>query len=299
MSSSTRSSSVAATGVITGAAAVGLSLFLALTANSLALWADWSATLLDFLAVFIAWRGFKQIEKKSTEKFNYGYGKFESFSSLGMAVLMIVSFIAIMTVAILRFQHPVPIEGLGVIIGIGLHIIFGSINGGLLFKTSQLVKLNKSALLLAQKRIYLVKFSANMLMIASLGLSYFFSHYTWSSFADPIAATIIALMILDNATKIFRDSTKDLLDYALEEQYQLLIIRALADHFEQYDNIQDIRTRISGGKTYIELFLEFSGELKHKQVIATSDSIRNQIMNLIKCDEVLIVPVKAVSLDFE
>ena len=48
-------SSVAASGVVSGVFGVLLSFFLAITANSIALWADATATLLDFLAVFIAW----------------------------------------------------------------------------------------------------------------------------------------------------------------------------------------------------------------------------------------------------
>ena len=140
----TKTSSVAAVGVITGGIAVGLTIFMSALANSLALWADCAATILDFIAIFIAWQGFRKVESKSTEFFNYGYGKFESFSSLGMAVLMIVSFFCIMTIAIIRFGNPVPLSGAGVLIGIGAHLIFGGINGSLFFKSLQLEKREKS-----------------------------------------------------------------------------------------------------------------------------------------------------------
>lgn len=112
-----------------------MALFVAITSNSLALWADWVATLLDFIAIFIAWQGFKKIESKSTEMFNYGFGRFESFASMGMAVLMVISFFSIMTVVVIRVQNLVLVEGPGVVIGIVLHLIFGSINGVLLYKS--------------------------------------------------------------------------------------------------------------------------------------------------------------------
>ncbi len=289
---STKKSAIAAVGVITGGIAVGLTIFMSATANSLALWADCAATLLDFIAVFIAWQGFKKVESKSTEFFNYGYGKFESFSSLGMAVLMIVSFFCIMTVAIIRFGNPVPVSGVGVIIGIAAHLIFGVINGSLFFKSLQLERKDKSSLISAQRRIYLIKFSANVLLFVTLIFSYFLHQYKWAMYADPVTATIIALMILASATKIFHHSTRDLLDYALEEQSQLLILRSLAHHFDQYENIQDIRTRVAGGKIYVEIFLEFDGELKHVEVMNSAGSIQKEITELLKCDEVLIIPVK-------
>ena len=286
-----KKSSLAATGVITGGIAVGLVIFMAVNANSLALWADGAATLLDFLAVFIAWQGFKKIESSSTEIFNYGHGKFESFASMGMALLMTASFLCIMTIAIIRFQNPVLVEGIGVIIGIGLHLIFGFINGSLLFRTYKLEKESKSSLITAQRRIFLLKFSANVIMLLTLIISYFLHQYKWAAYADPVAASIIAIMILLSATKIFRHSTRDLLDYALEEQSQLLILRSLANHFDKYENIQDIRSRVSGGKIYVEIFLEFDGNLPHSEIMNTVNSLQTQIIDLLKCDEVLIIPV--------
>ncbi len=284
-------SSVARTGVISGSTAFIFTVFIALTANSLALWADCAATFLDFLTVFIAWQGFKKVETQSTEKFNYGYGKFESFSSLGMAVLMVLSFFCIMVVAIIRFRNPVPIEGLGVIIGIGLHAVFGGINSSLFFRSRQLENKEKSSLISAQRRLYLIKFIANLIMLTTLVLSFFFSHFKWAMYADPIAATFISLLILANATKIFRYSSRDLLDYALEEQSQLLILRSLANHFDRYENIKDIRTRVSGGKIYVEIFLNFDGNMQHAEVMKTVESMQSEITKLLNCDEVLVIPV--------
>nr|HPR17077.1 cation transporter [Candidatus Cloacimonadota bacterium] len=152
--STSKKSTVAAIGVVSGAISVGLTIFLANTANSLALWADSAATFLDFAAIFIAWQGFRKVETNSTETFNYGFGKFESFFSMVMAALMFISFFCIMTVAWNRFGHPVAVEGLGVVLGIGMHIIFGVINGFLLFQSLHLEKQEKTPLSSAQRKIF-------------------------------------------------------------------------------------------------------------------------------------------------
>ena len=106
-----------------------------------------------------------------------------------------------------------------------------------------------------------------------LQMSIFLNQYRWIVYADPIAAMIIAIMILACASKIFRHSARDLLDYALEEHSQLLILRALVNHFDQYDNIQNVRTRAAGGKVYVEIFMEFDGSLKHSEVMKTAGSL--------------------------
>lgn len=286
-----KKSSLAGAGVFSGGVAVCLALFIAISSNSLALWADWIATLLDFLAIFIAWQGFKKIETNSTEVFNYGFGRFESFASMGMSVLMVFSFLCIMTVVVMRFITPVMVEGFGVLLGIILHLIFGAINGALLYKTAYLEKQEKSTLMTAQRRVYTIKFSANLIMFLSLVFAFFGGHYRWVVYVDPVAAMVIAIMILASATKIFRHSARDLLDYALEEHSQLLILRALVNHFDRYENIQNIRTRAAGGKVYVEIFLEFDGALKHSEVMETAKSLQSEIIELLKCDEALIIPV--------
>ena len=284
-------SSVAASGLMSGGAALGLSFFIAVTANSVALWADWVATFLDLIAIFIAWLGLRKSEAGITDAYNYGFGRFESLTSMAMAALMVISFLCITGAALVRFLNPVPVQGMGVLVGIGLHLIFGVINGHLTIKSMKLERREKSALVTAQRRIFTIKAAANALMFISLGISYFSRGYTWACYADPIAALIIGTTLFASAFKMFRFSVRDLLDCALEEQSKVLIIRALTLHFDQYEQIHDIRTRVAGSKIYIEIFLEFSHERTHGMAMTTIRSLQQEIKRLINCDEVLIIPV--------
>lgn len=290
-------SEIAASGLVSGGVGVGLALLLAVTANSLALWADWIATLLDFLAVFIAWWGLKKSEVGRSDVYHYGFGRFESLASMGMAAFMVISFLCITTAAVTRILNPVPVKGIGVLFGIILHAVFGFINARLTLRSIQLEKREKTALVAAQKRIFAIKAGANLLMFGTLSISFFFRGQPWAFYADPVAALIIASMLLAGAAKTFRFSVRDLLDCAIEEQSQLLILRALADHFEQYDQIHDIRTRVTGSRIYIEIFLEFSPELQHGTVMEAVCSLQREIKDLIRCDEVLIVSVKGTGSD--
>jgi divalent metal cation (Fe/Co/Zn/Cd) transporter len=166
--------SIAASGLLSGGAAVGLALFIAATANSLALWADWIATSLYFLAVLIAWWGLKKSEAGRTDAYHYGFGRFESLTSMAMAALMVISFLCITGVAFFRFQNPVAIKGMGVLIGMILHVIFGFINVRIMFQSLQLERREKTALVTAQRRLFTIKAGANLLMFGTLCISFFF-----------------------------------------------------------------------------------------------------------------------------
>jgi ferrous-iron efflux pump FieF len=261
------------------------------TANSIALWADWVATVLDLLAVFMAWWGLRKSEVGKNDEYNYGFGRFESLASMGMAAFMVVSFLCITAAAAIRFQHPVPVRGMGVLIGIGLHMIFGFINVRLTVQSLRLEGRGKSALITAQRRVFTTKAAANMLMFSSLSVSYFARGHTWACYADPIAATMIALTLLAGASKMFKFSVRDLLDCAVEQKSRLMIIRALTLHFDRYEQIHDIRTRSAGSRIYVEIFLEFSHDRTHGAVMETIRSLQQEIRTTIQCDEVLIIPV--------
>lgn len=283
-------SSIAASGLISGGVAALLALFMAVTANSIALWADWVATVLDLTAVAIAWWGLRRSERGKDDAYNYGFGRLESLASIGMAILMVISFLIITGAAFTRFQHPVPVRGIGVWIGIGLHLIFGFINGRLTLRSMSMERREKSALVTAQRRVFTIKATANILMFSSLCISFFGRGHLWTAYADPVAATLVACSLLASASKTFKFSVRDLLDCALEEQSKLLILRALTLHFDRYEQIHEIRTRSAGNRTYVEIFLEFSGSRTHGEVMDTIRSLQKEIKSAIKCDEILIIP---------
>ena len=57
-----------------------------------------------------------------------------------------------------------------------------------------------------------------------------------------------------SAYKIFTRSIYDLLDGALEENIQLMIMRELAVHFDKNRDFHGVRSRRVGSRVFIELF---------------------------------------------
>jgi divalent metal cation (Fe/Co/Zn/Cd) transporter len=71
---------------------------------------------------------------------------------------------------------------------------------------------------------------------------------------------------LHGAWEVSTSSVHELLDASLEEASQLIIMRKLVDHFNDYESVHKIRTRRSGSDIYIEVFLGFDSELKMGEI---------------------------------
>ncbi len=83
--------------------------------------------------------------------------------------------------------------------------------------------------------------------------------------------------------------------YDQEEAIQAEVLRELSAHFDEYVDCHAIRTGRSKEKQYIEIFLEFDGEQKMKQVQQSINKIKNTLEAKFKNSEVLIVPTTLTS----
>ena len=64
---------------------------------------------------------------------------------------------------------------------------------------------------------------------------------------------------------------------ALDEEHQIVILKELAAFFSEYEAMHGIRSRRSGGRFFIEIFLKFSPEKPLGQVQEVIDKMRKGI----------------------
>jgi ferrous-iron efflux pump FieF len=246
------------TAVIAGAIDVLVTLGALLAAHSAVILADFCKTLLEFMAVLLAWLTIRRIQQGAHHQFNYGVGKLENLSSLIVSLLMFLCLAVIIANATYSLMHPAHISGIGVWISVVSQIVFGVINTRLVLQSRRLARERNSPLLEAQAGLFFSKAVANGFILLSLGLSTLLAAYSWSLYIDPCASLIIAVSILFAALGIFKNSTLDLLDRTLEEEHQICILRALARHFDRYEELREIRSRRSGSQVFVEIVLGFA-----------------------------------------
>ena len=257
-------------------------------AHSSVILADFCKTFLEFVAVFLSWWAIRRMAGGAGGRFDYGLGKMEHLTSLTVGVLMTACLLIITGNAVRNILHPAHIAGIGVQISIAAQLVYAVINGAVARRSRRAARKENSPLLEAQARLHFTRAAANLFILLSLGLSLLLARFWWARYIDPAASLVIAASILMAARGIFASSVGDLLDRTLEESDQILILRELARHFDDYEFLHGIRSRRSGTDVYIEILLEFAPEKKAGDIQAVAASLRQRIEGEIQNSHVTI-----------
>lgn len=244
--------------LIMGALDSLISLAAFLAAQSSVILADFLKTGLEFAAVALAWYTVRRVRRGADHQYHYGVGKLEHLSSLGVGLLMVIGLLIVVFSAIRNLLHPGHISGVGVYISLAAQCLYLMINGFLYVRTRRLARAESSPLMASQARLLLSRAFANAFILLALGLSMLAHDFAWAMYIDPLASLVIATFILLSAFGIFSNSVHDLLDRALEEESQIIILRELSRFLDDYEQLHGIRTRRAGSEVFIDLFLEFA-----------------------------------------
>jgi ferrous-iron efflux pump FieF len=246
------------TAVIAGGIDLLVTLSALLAAQSAVILADFCKTLLEFIAVVVAWITLRSIQRGAHHEFDYGVGKLENLSSLLVGLLMCLCLGVIMANAVLVLLQPTHISGAGVWLCLAAQAVYGVVNSRLTLQSRRLARQENSPLHEAQAGLFFTKAVGNGFIFLSLGLSKLLAAHSWSVYIDPVSSVVIAASILLAALGIFRNSTLDLMDRTLEEKHQIAILRSLANHFDRYADLREIRSRRSGRQVFVEIVLGFN-----------------------------------------
>ena len=262
----------------------------AVIANSLTLESEILKNIGLVTAVFLSYLSIRKVNRGRTEGYNYGYGKLESVSGLIVAVVLVLSLIIVIGHTVERFQHPVELHSGGLDLAIVFSVVALLTSAWLWRHDYHLAREEYSPVMESLWRMYRFKTIASILVIASLTMSAIFSDQPWVSYVDPVGSVLIGLFIVQSIYNISAMSVYDLLDRALEESLQLIILRELASYFDEYEAIHGIRSRRSGANVYVEIFLEFDGQRKMAEVQAVINSMKANLEGKIHGSEIVISP---------
>lgn len=284
-----RTERTALTGVITCGFGLALNILSVITANSLVLVADFFNSFLEFCSVYLSWFTLRRLKHDNKAIFNYGLGKIENLASLMIGLFMLVSVLIMTYLIINRLIHPVRLKGFGIWLGIVCTFIFGLINAQLWRRSSAHQRIAPSPIVDAQKRLFAVKTAANACMFCNFVLSVTLSG-TWVMFIDPLVSCLTLALMINSGWYLLRHSVRDLLDRSLEEPLQMLITKQLVSSFDAYAALEGVRSRYSGRKIFIEIFLGFDARKSLGEVQQTADNIKTNLEKEIQCSEVTVVP---------
>lgn len=265
-----------------------LNLIGALLANSLTLWINTLHVGLDVVASFFAHSVIKRIMQGKSHEFDYGLGKWENLSALFNAVVMLVGIVFIIFHAVLRIIHPEPVIGAG--FGIFVLSLFTGLNFWLLFHYRRMWREDNSTVMHGQYILLRNNCSATVISLIAVLVSWLGGKHSWAHWFDPMGALALSGVIFYGMSTLFKKSLPTLLDKTLDEAMQFHIMKGLAKCFNDYEQIHKIRTRHSGNKIFVELFLEYEPNLLVREMMTRSGRLKTLVEDLIPRAEVWVIP---------
>jgi ferrous-iron efflux pump FieF len=260
-------------------------------ANSVTLFSDLLRSGVDAFALLLSWLTMRRIATGKALAYDYGYGKLENASSLLVALTMLVSLVVALYGTVVRFREPVLVDRIG--LGFFVAIWSAGANAWSWRRTFLLAQRENSSILESQWHNQRTKTMANLCVVVSLGLSMAFKGQAWSAYIDPFFSLVLSGFLAYAIFSIVSMNVSDLLDRALDESLQLVILRELAAYFDDYVAFHGVRSRRSGKSVYIDLFLEFEGRRTMADVQKTIEAIKANLESKIPGSQVTIAPATA------
>ena len=220
----------------------------------------------DLLAALIAFFAVKQSDTPADEKHRFGHGKFENLSGTIEAFLIFVAAAWILYEAIHKLIKPAPLEqvGWGVIVMLVSSVV-NIIVSEMLFKVGN--KTDSIALKADAWHLRTDVYTSAGVM-AGLGLIWLgklIMPGTVIHWLDPVAAILVAVLIIHAAYVLSKNAIADLLDTSLGMEEEEWIIEKIRGMYPEVYGFHNLRTRKSGPKRFIEFHIKVNPEMSVRE----------------------------------
>jgi divalent metal cation (Fe/Co/Zn/Cd) transporter len=101
-------------------------------------------------------------------------------------------------------------------------------------------------------------------------------HAPLGTMIDLALATVLATYMVVNAAILIRNNFRALIDLPLPEGDQLEILNVLSGHYDSFDNIGIIYTRMCGSTRIVEIELYFKGNTPIEEIDGMEEELRTQ-----------------------
>jgi len=206
---------------------------------------------IDLLAAVIANYSVRKAGQPADDEHRFGHGKFENVSGTIEAILIFVAAIIIIYTAsekiLLREELPEELIGVGIaVMGISAIVNFYvSRRIMAVAKRAESIALEADAYHLTTDVYTSVGVFIGLVLIKLTGNSIF----------APVMAIIVGIIILKASYDLTKRSVSGIMDVKLSDTEEELIKSIIHDHYSQYAEYHDLRSRMSGAERFVDLHL--------------------------------------------
>ncbi len=220
---------------------------------------------IDLLAAVIANYSVRKAGKPADDIHRFGHGKFENLSGTIEALLITVAAIIILFEAVTKILGEKVIfnnELMGA--GIAIMGISAVVN---FYVSRKIMKVAKHAESIAlEADAYHLTTDVYTSIGVFIGLVLI--RLTGNPIFDPMLAIIVALMILKASYDLTKRSISGIMDVKLSDEEEELIRSIIAEHYSEYAEFHNLRSRMSGAERFVDLHLVVP---KNQHVIEAHD----------------------------
>lgn len=273
----------AAFSILSNAVLTVLKLAVGLMMHSVSVIAEAAHSGLDLIAAMVAYFSVRESGKPADDKHRYGHGKIESLSGIIEALLIFgaAGYIIFEAISKLRSGN-IEIEDLG--IGAAVMLV-SAIANFLVSKYLYKVAEKTDSMALQADAIHLrtdVYTSAGVLAgLAAIKV-------TGMEILDPIAAIVVAVLILKAAYQLTRNAVQNILDIRLPEDEEQIIRDVLKENSRSIVEYHDLRTRKSGHIRHIDFHMVVARSSSLQESHNLSRTIVEQIKSRLPNSQVLV-----------
>ncbi|MFA4848185.1 MAG: cation diffusion facilitator family transporter [Methanoregula sp.] len=258
--------------------------------GSMTLFADIIKGANEILATTFALIIIRRVTVGGKFTYDYGMGKFESLTRIITGGVMFISIVILLLFTFNRILHPEHFDMNAALIGIPLMILVSITDSYHWKKNYSLAQKEPTPIMEAQWRLRRAKTFSDLLILFALVLSVLLVQYSWSEYIDPIASLVIIGFLLFAGYREISSSLPDLFDKTLEEELQIVILKELVGSFDKFHEFHGVRSRRSGTRIYIDIYLGFDPEQKVGDMQESIDSLKGSLEALIPGSVVCIIP---------
>ena len=242
--------------------------------GSIVLIADSIHSFSDIIASLAVYVGIKLSMRKPDEKFPYGYYKIETFASLLVSAIIIITGIEIALESYNAFLNPT-------VIGIPFIAIFVAAFSALVsfllakYKNDVGTRIGSQALISDGKHSFIDIFSSIIVFIGIL------SSYLGYVRIQGISGVLVAFLIIYMGLKLAKNDVLVLLDANLDPK-TINEIKFIAESIDRVEGVHNIKVRRSGPFIFAELHLETKKGLSVKKASEITKNVQSAVKDRIK-----------------
>jgi ferrous-iron efflux pump FieF len=260
---------------------VGIKTFAYFASHSVAMLASLADSALDLFTSSINLFAIRQALTPADAEHRFGHGKAEPLAGLAQGAFITASALFLVIQAVNRILVPEPIEHSIAALVVMCVAIACAI--GLILYERKVVAATGSLAVEADQSHYFADLVTNIGVVLALLLS---SGLGWT-LADPLIAIAVSGVMLWSALGVGRQAFNQLMDRELPDEERARICRIAQSH-RAVKNVHDLKTRMAGLSTFIQLHLALDPNISLAEAHTISDAVERALLEAYPGADVII-----------